>query len=555
MGSRCLLQWSDDVLNQPGTIAFVSFENEFAPVGGLAAVMKRLPPEVSRWCNTITITPCFQNIESTKRAMRDGQITGTRLAGRVFHNGQFHDFQVLKARPIKDRPSYAMYLVKSDAFFLGGENPYIDTWRHDALYSDATFLCKAVPAVLGLLDGAAKPPYKVSLHDWETALVAETMKLGPLADCYLTLHNVYDTSLKGDPHGQTVLQHCIPLMRGLSAVSEQYAIELTTDVLQRNCLAEKIQSQLAGRGIVGINNGNFTPLSFPAGVKDVDQIVALKNDARLAFTRLLLTRDDIAPKWGNKIDLAADDKPIFLVFGRDDPKQKGFDVAAAAIYRLLQRVGAHIGDFIFAPIPGPNGLDSIAYLEDLCNAFPGNVMVFPFRLAAGYQELQKAASYIIMPSYYEPFGAANEGYANGVPVIARATGGLIQQVCPVNAMELPPGVAAVVKRYHGDAAKPTGFLYREHPSTETEENWKYLLSTKFEERRPIQEPVNKLNPVFWSMVDELALVLGKAAAYYKNKDGYCRLIVNGISLFNEFTWEKSARQYVEKLFGLASTQP
>jgi glycogen synthase len=544
-------------VGQAGTIVFVSFENEFAPVGGLAAVMKLLPPEVSRWCDTVLITPCFQNIDRTKRAIREGQIKDTGIAGRVFHNGQFHDITLLRAKPIENRPGYAMYLVKSDAFFLAGENPYIDTWRIDALFSDAHFLCKSVPAVLGMLSSSAKPPYKVSMHDWEAALVAEAMKLGPLADCYLTLHNVYDTDLRSDPRGQTVLQHCIPLMQGLSAVSEQYAIELTSDVLQRDCLAEKLQSLLATKPVVGINNGNFVPMSFPDDARDTKGIMAVKREARVAITRLLLTRDDIAPRWGNKIDLAADDKPIFLVFGRDDPKQKGFDVAAAAAYRLLQHAGQGPGYFIFTPIPGPYGLDSIAYLEGLCAEFPDNAMVFPFRLSAGYQELQKAASYIIMPSYYEPFGAANEGYANGVPVIARATGGLIQQVCPANAGDLPERVAAIAKHYHGAAlASPTGFLYREHPSTETEMNWKYLLSTKFKERRPIQEPVHKLNPVFWSMVDELSNVLNKAARFYaRNKEGYCNLIVNGISLFTEFSWEKSARQYVEKLFGLVGLQP
>ncbi len=544
-------------MNNTGTIVFVSFENEYAPVGGLAAVMKLLPPEVSRWYETILITPCFQNIGRTKRAISEGQIIDTGLTGRVFHNGKFHDIQILRARPVKNRPAYAMFLVKADAFFLAGENPYIDTWRPDALFNDAHFLCKSVPAVLGLLSDSAKPPYKVSLHDWETALVAESTKLGPLADCYLTLHNVYDTDLRGDPRGQTVLQHCIPLMQGLSAVSEQYAIELTTDVLQRDCLAEKIQALIASKPIVGINNGNFVPMSFPSDARDVKEIMAIKHEARLAFTRLLRDCDEIAPRWGSKIDLAADDKPIFLVFGRDDPKQKGFDVAAAAVYRFLHRVGEGAGYFIFAPIPGPDGLDSIAYLEGLCEEFPDNVMVFPFRLSAGYQELQKAASYIIMPSYYEPFGAANEGYANGVPVIARATGGLIQQVCPANVGNLPDRVAAIVQYYHGDAlSKPTGFLYREHPSTETQMNWKYLLSTNFKERRPIQEPVNKLNPVFWSMVDELANVLDNASMLYSdNKEGYCNLIINGIALFSEFSWEKSARRYIEKLFGLGGILP
>ncbi|MEX2719217.1 MAG: glycogen/starch synthase [Candidatus Sigynarchaeum springense] len=539
-------------MNETGTIVFVSFENEFAPVGGLAAVMKLLPPEVSRWYPTILITPCFQNIERTRRAMRDGEIADTGMAARAFHNGQFHDIWLLKAQPRKDRPAHAIYLVKADRFFLAGENPYIDTWRHDALFNDAHFLCKSVPAVLGLLSDKVKPPYKICLQDWETALVVESMKLGPLAQCYLTLHNVYDTDLRGDPRGQTVLQHCIPLMQGLAAVSEQYAIELTTDVLQRDCLAEKLQPLLASKPIIGINNGNFVPMNFPRTARDVKAIMAIKREARIEFARLLRSRDDIAPRWGNKIDLAADDKPIFLVFGRDDPKQKGFDVAAAAAYRFLHRAGKESGYFVFAPIPGPHGLNGISYLEGLCAEFPGNVMVFPFRLSAGYQELQKAASYIIMPSYYEPFGAANEGYANGVPVIARATGGLIQQVCPVETTGLNERIIAFCRKYHGeDLSKPTGFLYREHPSTETAENWKYLLSTKFDERRSIQEPVNKLNPVFWSMVDELVRVLGKATSYYANKPRYCELITNGIVLFEKFSWEDSARGYIERLFGMS----
>ncbi len=110
-------------MNSPGTIVFVTFENEFAPVGGLAAVMKLLPPEVSRWCETVLITPCFQNIDRTKRAISEGHIIDTGMTGRVFHNGKFHDIQIMRAKPVKSRPAYAMILVKADAFFLAGENP------------------------------------------------------------------------------------------------------------------------------------------------------------------------------------------------------------------------------------------------------------------------------------------------------------------------------------------------------------------------------------------------------------------------------------------------
>jgi glycogen synthase len=536
-----------------GTIVFVSFENEFAPVGGLAAVMKFLPPEVARLHDTILLTPCFQNIIQTRRALESGQIVGTGLVGRVLHGGRFHDIQVMKAALPGQPDGYRMYLVKSDTFFLGGEDPYIDTWRYDSLFNDSCFLCKSVPVVLDLLKDDVQAPFMVGLQDWETALVADSMQYLPESRLFLTLHNIYDTELRGDPSGRTVLQYTIQMMQGLSTVSEQYAVELTTDVLQRDCLAAKLQGLLADKGITGINNGNFVALNLGEDQLTDGGIMAIKQEARASFSEILLEQQAIEPTWGNKIDIASDDRPVFLVFGRDDPKQKGFDVAAAAVYRLLQRSGKEVAYFIFAPIPGAHGLDGIAYLEDLCAEFGDNVMVFAARLSAGYQELQKAASYIIMPSYYEPWGAANEGYASGVPVIARATGGLIQQVCPVNASNLPPEIAAACRRYHGEAlAKPTGFLYREHSSTETADNWRYILGIDFSKRRPIEEPVNKLNPVFWSMVDELVTVLKRAIAYYNtNKVGYSTLVINGVELFKEFSWEKSAKAYLQDLFRIS----
>ena len=43
-------------------------------------------------------------------------------------------------------------------------------------------------------------------------------------------------------------------------------------------------------------------------------------------------------------------------------------------------------------------------------------------------EAQAGATFAVMPSFYEPFGAATEAYLAGTPVIARATGGLTGQV-------------------------------------------------------------------------------------------------------------------------------
>ncbi len=549
------------------TIVFVSFENEFAPVGGLAAVMRILPRTIAKAYKTVLITPCFRNIEETRRALGAGIIVDTGKSGRVVHNGQFHSFNLMEAKPKpgskncenhennETNEDYAMFLVRSDHFFVGGDNPYLDTWRYDALFEDAYFFCKTVPAVLELFAHRFPPPYAISLHDWETAMVVQTMQLSQSHECFLTLHNPYDADLRGDLDARTVLQYAIPLMHGFATVSEEFAFELTHDVLQRECHAEKIQPQLKDMKLVGINNGNFVSLNFPENVKSRDGILEVKAHARDAFNAILHGREDVSPKWGRKIDLARDDQPIFLMFGRDDPKQKGFDVAAAAVHRLLSDIGGDIGHFIFVATPGANGLDGLAYLEDLGNEFPDNVMVFPSRMSAGFAELQKAATYLLMPSYYEPFGAANEGFANGVPVIARATGGLIQQVRPVNAARLPSHILDRVKHYHGAKLdKPTGFLYREHPSTETANNWRYLLGTDFKARRPIHEPVNKLNPIFWSMVVELGTVLGEVVRYYKEDEaGYCQMVVNGIELFKDFSWDRAADKYLHALFKIQTT--
>ena len=176
-------------------------------------------------------------------------------------------------------------------------------------------------------------------------------------------------------------------------------------------------------------------------------------------------------------------------------------------------------------------------------------MVFPFRLSAGYVELLKSANYIIMPSYYEPFGAANEGYASGTPVIARATGGLIQQVCPRNFKSLSKTIKNYLRLYHKDITKFTGYLYREHSSTENADNWRYLYGTDFSKPRSVQEPVDWRNPIFWSMVTELEKVVEEAIKLYNDKkEEYSKMILNGIDLFKTFTWEKSAEKYISLLY-------
>ena len=532
------------------TIVFVSFENNYAPWGGLAKVMKMLPPTMSKSIKTVLISPLFSNINRTKKSIATQKLKQTNLKDQVLYKGFKHTINLYKSTEFLDFKDYSIFLVKSDNFFLSGKNPYIDTWRFDSLIHDSYFFSKSIPIVLKLIQDDFPPPYLLNLQDWETALVVDLMPSALPHECVLTLHNPYDEYLFNDPQERTILQFSIPKMQGLSTVSEHFAYELNHDVLIRDVLFQKLRGQFQTLPPIGINNGNFVKLSFPENMSNHNEILNEKLKNRRIFNILLKESRDLTPKWGNKINLIKGDVPIFLMFGRDAPKQKGFDVAATAIYKLLKKKRASSAYFIFAPVPSQFDLINLAYLEDLCREFSNNVMAFPFRLSKGYEELQKSANYIIMPSYYEPFGAAHEGYASGTPVIGRATGGLIQQICPKNYESLPELIQKYVGWYHNDVAKTTGYLYREDPSTETSENWKYLLSTDFSKRRPIQEPFDWRNPIFWSMVTELEIVLEQAIILYneKNKKSYCEMVLNGLNLFKKYSWEKSAEQYRTLLY-------
>ncbi len=535
--------------NTPNTVVFVSFENHYAPWGGLAAVMKMLPPIMSKTIKTVLISPLFFNIPKTNTSIQENKLINTHLSSQVLYKGFKHRIELYKSVEFPESENYGLFLIKSDAFFLSGTNPYNDPWRFNPLIHDSYFLSKSVPVALNLIQDEFQPPYIINLQDWETALVVETMP--PLMNhkCVVTLHNPYDEYLIEDPHGKTVMQLTLPKMQGVSTVSEQFANDLEHDVLLTQVICPKFQEHFVNSKPIGINNGNFVNLSFKSDLIDIKSIISEKLESRRAFNNILNHEALIHPEWGNKIDLEENEKPIFLLFGRDDPRQKGFDVAAAAVFRLLKKRGIGCADFIFTPIPNSNDLITLSYLEGLSKEFPNNVMVFPNRLSIGYDILQKAANFILMPSYYEPFGAANEGYAAGVPVIARATGGLIQQICPLNFNSLPEKIQENVRLYHKDLSKATGYLYREHISTETADNWRYLLSTNFSQRRSVQEPVSRLNPVFWSMVTELERTLEEALdLYYNDKKMYCQLILNGIELFKTFSWEKSAEKYRKELY-------
>jgi glycogen synthase len=197
--------------------------------------------------------------------------------------------------------------------------------------------------------------------------------------------------------------------------------------------------------------------------------------------------------------------------GRLDPVQKGYYVFLRAIERFS------IDEIKVILTPLPSRREDMDYFYEVACKCRGNVTVFPMRMSEGYNEFQTGATFGVMPSIYEPFGAAVEYMANGTVVIARATGGLVNQV-----------------------DESCGFLFFEDSSSRTTENIKsYIDASDIVQLR-------KKNPWAEAMAESLYRTMKRAIGVYKNRpEKYYQLIINGFKRAGRFTWNESARKYFE----------
>ena len=139
------------------------------------------------------------------------------------------------------------------------------------------------------------------------------------------------------------------------------------------------------------------------------------------------TSAPIEDRQARRTAAAADARPEVLVVGRLDPL-KGFDLAIAAVASIAEAHRPRLG-IIGAPPP-----DGDAYVRALHEAAAasdmGNTVAFAGALGRpALAERMREAALVLIPSHSETFGlVALEAAASGVPVVARATGGLLEAV-------------------------------------------------------------------------------------------------------------------------------
>ncbi|HEY1066092.1 MAG TPA: hypothetical protein VGE52_08275, partial [Pirellulales bacterium] len=213
------------------------------------------------------------------------------------------------------------------------------------------------------------------------------------------------------------------------------------------------------------------------------------------------------------------------------------------------------GRFLFFPIPGDEGLPGLKFLQDLAEKDPYSrrVLVFPFRFRDGFLAALQGATYGLMPSLYEPFGGANEFYLSGTPGVARATGGLAQQIVPVrNAASFTSSVERVARRWIPKNASPTGFLFREPDGMPSAvRDWQGICAGAYNKTggEPNRVWERSRFALFMGMGQALQQALHDAASLYRDdRDAYYKMLAAGVAHINAtFSWESAAKHYLEGL--------
>jgi glycogen synthase len=548
-------------------IAFITYETQYAPSGGISAVMARLPQQVSiaSGFSSIVLTPLHYKIPKTAAIINQLEQVGTL---KVPFDGKKKT--VLIQRMDNDQNHYFLQ-PKDKRIFAGSLHPYDVGPRQEdklpVLLRDALFF--GVAAVQALPVISPQTTWILMMQDWEaaTAVLALTgVEPANEFKAFLTLHNSYDNHVGDedllrfaiDPAicpGETVLERTIPLVnKPVFTVSETFASDFKEEILQTEIMAPHLKALLS-TNLVGVNNGLFIDLGVP---KDLllatkgggfSRLEKWKSENRQEALTALQTiqPDKDKPLWGNLRKFKLDNVPWFVLAGRDDPRQKGFDVACLAIRKFLEKGGD--ARFLFLPIPGDEGLAGLDFLRNLALNFPHQVIVLPFIFREGYFATLRGAAYGVMPSFYEPFGMANEFYLMGTVGIGRATGGILQQIVPYRAASaFSPAVQIRSNKLYGSSAHPTGILYREPDEIPTViEDWQGINAAGYDKsgKKPDRVKQRASFGLFREMAEELCIAIEDGVKVYLEKpELYYNMLAEGITyLQNNFSWERTSQTY------------
>lgn len=530
----------------------LAFENSYASLGGLAPVMKQLPKHLRKTGEKVLfISPFHAGHHAVKSAHRAGHFK-KMFAALPFCQSNFTSSVTCYKDKSAEFPTY--YLQIPDRFFAG-DNPYSYTDPTELLIDTLVF-CAAVPAVLKKLGYSSNVLFHA--HDWETLPIAISSKIAVVNNVLensrtvLTLHNSFDSGIPlkikklffgKNFGGSTIMQCALPFLNGpITTVSTPFAFELRKDPLQKTVFADHLQNYFTKNTPLGVENGLFCTCPAPFSPQVMRQaksgsfasLIASKNQSRTDFLKSLAEVNDPRIIGSFHNDPKAPPVPVFYMAGRLDMMQKGFDVMVHAFLRLKKGSAK----LVFCPssTSGSTGKnDDLTFFTNAAKRREGDFIVLPYKIPrTQYDLFLKGASYLLMPSFYEPFGSANEALMNGTPVIARATGGLFVQV----ASSVPVKIPSFYRPLNlANGSLPNGILYREQCTEKVAAaSWRKQLDLTPQKRIK--------NPLYASMVDAAVIALKQSIALFEDQDAYGSLVMNSIAATQETSWQRAALKYI-----------
>jgi len=533
------------------TVVFCSFESRFAKSGGLAAVTIQFPEQLQKLPQvekTVLITPFYPHIINESKLEQTGLTVEVPLGDKVT---SAHLLKYVHDKTKHKKNRVEEFYLKAEGYFEARNrlnDPYIyhadDLGLNNAaIRENALFFSRALPLVAATL--GLKENVVFHLQEWQTALTALTAKIamveGTLFSCaqVQTIHNPFDDYfdnsmlerimsadrfqqyLSRGGSGYTAFELGLQLADApISTVSENFAKEFTDDIFHSHHFAPHLQEIFKSSGIYGINNGMFTDFPtelkhFSKGKTSIAELKAIKKRKRAALLDIL---DQYHPDGrfgtlnyqGGPLSKLPDHVPILVMTGRLDPIQKGYDIFLRAV-EMFEPGQIKV---VLTPMPVHDAdLDCFYKTANRCN---GDVTVFPIRMTEGFHELLTGSTFGLMPSIYEPFGAAVDYMVNGTLTIARDTGGLRDQVMDGS----------------------DGLLFKEDPALYTLENIEAFCDAAN------QTELRRHNLWTESMVENLYHTIIKAAHIYKNKpDDYFTMVLNGFKKALKFSWTENTNQY------------
>ena len=440
-----------------------------------------------------------------------------------------------------------------DGRFMAGDNPYGYS-DPEYLTFDALAFCAVVPSVLAKLDMLKN--LMLHAHDWETAPITLFARYAVLsgvlqsAKTVLTLHNSFDAPLPNhlkrlffnkQIDGCTILQVMIPLVNGpLTTVSSPFADDLRNDPLQCSVFVDHLQTLFNQNPPIGIENGMFGKPVLPftnaeitaAETGDMTPLLIKKTVWRTTFLTTLLEKSE--PSAIGRLNRSSLDNPsipLLFMSGRLDLMQKGFDV----VFHALRMLPPGTVQLFFSPTLH-NGNENLSFFSKITEECRGDIVIWPIRIdSERYRNFLLGSSFLLMPSFYEPFGSASEGMLHGTPLIARATGGLLTQIHPYIDATNPSRYTSKYLTFN-PSCQGNGLLYKEDfPDEKAKDVWPALLNTPPEQRLQFQ--------LYQSIVDAAANALKKAVEFFINPTIYGKMILQGLHSVQEHTWDVAAKKY------------